>query len=354
MKRSKEQRIAGASAGMVEDVGALGPRRLALFTTFALVGAVLLACAPKPPRNVAPVRAPEGAVHTAALANARCASCHAEIAAEWSGSNHAAAFRHATFRTAFALEPVDECADCHAPESAGDRAESETDLGVGCVTCHASATLSTRSGHEPWVPHPERRKTARLDPSRPDALCEDCHEVRYTDTRFVLQRTASEHRASRTRDTPCLSCHMPRVTTEAGSHVDHRVFASRDPKLVAEAATLEVTHEGTDVRFSFTRAKAGHAFPTGDVFRRLRLVVRDASGKRAERILSRKTRETPERDDRPFADGEDRSVATVDVRALSAPFTWEVIYERVGHPTESNGPGAVIDGSSVVARGSTP
>lgn len=289
-----------------------------------------------------------------ATANARCATCHAEIAAEWSGSNHAEAFRHATFQTAFALEPVDECADCHAPESATDRAKSETDLGVACVTCHASPTLSTRLGHESWLPHPARRKTARKDPSRPDALCEDCHEVRYTDSHFVLQRTASEHRASRAKDTPCISCHMPRVTTSAGTHVDHRAFASRDPQLLAEASTIEVSREGAEMRFVFTRAKAGHAFPTGDVFRRLRLVVRDASGKRAERILSRKTREVPERDDRPFADGTDRSVATLDVRSLTAPFTWEVVYERVGHPTESNGPGAVIDGASVIARGSTP
>lgn len=291
---------------------------------------------------------------TVASANARCASCHTEVASEWSGSNHAAAFSHATFQAAFAIEPVDECADCHAPESSKDRSKGETDLGVGCVTCHASTTLSSRTGHEPWVPHPERRKTARLEPSRPDALCEDCHEVRYTETRFVLQRTASEHRASRVKDTPCVSCHMPRVTTAAGTHVDHRAFASRDPRLLAEASTIEVSHEGTDVRFSFTRARAGHAFPTGDVFRRLRLVVHDAFGKSAERILSRKTREIPERDDRPFADGADRSVATVDVRALTAPFTWEVVYERVGHPTESNGPGAMLDGASIVARGTTP
>ncbi len=225
---------------------------------------------------------------------------------------------------------------------------------MGCVTCHASATLSTRHGHESWVPNPGRRTAVRLEASRPDALCEDCHEVRYTDTTFVLQRTASEHRASRAKNQSCISCHMARVTTATGTHVDHGAFASRDPRLLAEASTIAVSHEGADVRFVFTRARAGHAFPTGDVFRRLRLVVRDASGKRAERILSRKTREIPERDDRPFADGNDRSVATVDVHSLTAPFTWEVVYERVGHPTEANGSGALIDGASVVARGFTP
>jgi hypothetical protein len=86
-----------------------------------------------------------------------------------------------------------------------------------------------------------------------------------------MQSTLAEHAASSYASVACAECHMPR---RDDGHHDHAFHVSRDPALLraALAVTGERTASGLDIVLA-TR-NVGHAMPTGDLFRRLRVVVR--------------------------------------------------------------------------------
>ncbi len=170
-----------------------------------------------------------------------------------------------------------------------------------------------------------------------------------------MQRTASEHRASAVAGTPCVTCHMPRVAEPGGGqHVDHRFFASRSAAAVKSAAHVTARREAGLAVFTFTRAGVGHAFPTGDIFRRLRVVVESDAAKRSVTLARRSKLEADEgeaADTRPFADGRDLYVAVVPTDGLTGELRYRVVYERVSHPTSLDESSGEVDGAIEVARG---
>lgn len=189
---------------------------------------------------------PSGPVARAApSAEPGCASCHADVADEWRASFHRTAFTDATFQASLALEePKDRafCTNCHAPTQVAAE-------GVGCGSCHAE---------------PHRGKPASLA----GASCAPCHEFTFEGRTELVQKTASEHRSSAFSGTPCVSCHMP----QRAGHRDHRFVAGHQPQALAPAVHVSVTRAGSAVRVAI-RVDAGHDFPTGDMFRRARLLV---------------------------------------------------------------------------------
>lgn len=275
--------------------------------------------------------------------NRACEGCHAEIAREWRGSLHRAAHADPVYQRAFAREPLPFCTGCHAPEAdPEDPGPSPVHaLGVGCVTCHA-----VTAAHE----------TGRAAKS-PTAECASCHEFAFPGTTEKMQLTASEHRASGAAGLACATCHMPRAEAGGRAHASHRFGASRVPAFVRRAAHITAARGAGTVTFRFTPDRAGHAFPTGDLFRRLRLVV-ELEGRNVEMFLGRKTKRAighgaaalNASDDRPFARGEPATV-DVDIGRDARPIAWRVIYERVEHPTSLDERGAVIEGAIVVASG---
>jgi hypothetical protein len=193
-----------------------------------------------------------------------CASCHAEIDAEWRGSFHRAAFTDGTFQASLALEKPEErgfCVRCHAPGASRDD-------GVGCTSCHAR-------------PHEHGARAA--------LACAGCHEFTFDQGRTELvQKTVSEHAASRFADVPCVGCHAP----PRGRHTDHRFVAGHAPDWVARRVEVTGARVGSSSVAITIDVGAGHAFPTGDMFRRARLLVfaEDASGRivdDAERVFGR-------------------------------------------------------------------
>lgn len=201
-----------------------------------LVVAALGGACGRSPGPLAPVaRAPEG----------DCASCHADVAREWRASFHRAAFSDATFQASLALEEPRGrafCTHCHAPAQVASE-------GVTCVSCHAE---------------PHRGKPASLA----RASCAPCHEFTFEGRAELVQKTALEHRASAFASTDCVTCHMP---ARAG-HRDHAFVAGHQPAALAPAVHVSASRSGSSVQFAI-RVDAGHDFPTGDMFRRARLLV---------------------------------------------------------------------------------
>jgi len=198
-----------------------------------------------------------------------CGTCHATIDAEWRASLHRAAFTDATFQRSLALEAREDrgfCVRCHAPSARADD-------GVGCASCHAAP-------HERGAP--ERAATASV-------ACAGCHEFTFDRGRSELvQKTVSEHAASSFAGVACAECHAPK----RDGHTDHRFVAGHAPAWLARGVRVSGERSGPAALTLAIRVDAGHAFPTGDMFRRVRLLVfaETAEGRivgDAERVFGR-------------------------------------------------------------------
>jgi hypothetical protein len=329
--------------------------------THRVVGATVLAfiallCAPAPdvhgdplPRlpGPAPRGRPQGFATRAE--NRRCEGCHEDIAAEWRASLHRQAFTDRVFLKAYAIEPLPFCRGCHAPE-ADPAHHPDADaqaVGIGCVTCHlVDGEIVSAKGRAAQGDVHAVRADARL---ATEAGCAPCHQFDFPQkASAAMQDTVAEHRAGRLADKPCRDCHMPLVQGSAGRpHRDHHFTVLGDPALLRSAVEARASRDGEEAVMVHVRvAAAGHAVPTGDMFRRLEIRARavDASGKTVttaapvilERQFSMRVDEgsvqrIPTADTRLPATGATRSLrlafpSPVDGLAVR----WEVVYQRMG------------------------
>lgn len=272
-----------------------------------------------------------------------------EIAGEWRQSLHARAHTDPVYQRAFAIEPLPFCQGCHAPEADPNQPvpESAAQLGVACVTCHVlgdqiAAARSDRARGS--APHPVLRD-ARLEGS---AACANCHEFAFPDSSArvrpeLMQSTVTEHARSNERDESCADCHMPR--TESG-HLSHAFPGGNDTRLVRSALLVAARRTPSGARIRLTPRRTGHAFPTGDLFRRLEVAAEavgaDWNVVAAERrYLARHWQRQPSpfgvvlrkavKDDRPLADAVEVELE-LGPAAADVSVTWRVAYQRVEHP----------------------
>jgi hypothetical protein len=89
-----------------------------------------------------------------------------------------------------------------------------------------------------------------------------------------MQDTLAEHARSRARDAPCQSCHMPSVVGADGArHRSHAFRVLGDPAMLRRAVVARAALDGDRLRLELEGGDVGHAFPTGDMFRRLEVRV---------------------------------------------------------------------------------
>jgi hypothetical protein len=364
------------------------PRPAALAAALALAALPLLVRADAGERMPGPAPSPRRA--DAARENARCEGCHAEIAAEWRSSLHHRAHTEPAYQRALAIEPLAFCRGCHAPEADPDR-DPPADLGalgVGCVSCHAApggVLAAPREGagravHGGAASGPTPRALARAPHGvlrsaafATDAACAACHEFSFPDParrrrRELMQSTVSEHKSSPFADVPCAGCHMPAVTERGGrTHRSHAFAASRDAALLRSAVRVTASRVGDGtVEVRLAPNGVGHAFPTGDLFRRLE-VRAEAVGAEAQ-VIAEDARYLGRRFGKGVGtDGHPVKVLVADTRvspsaeavvklslgpgARGAPIAWRVAYQRVEHPVDDASDAAVVAGEVEIARG---
>jgi hypothetical protein len=186
-----------------------------------------------------------------------------------------------------------------------------------------------------------------------------------------MQSTVSEHAQSAYADSSCASCHMPLATGSGGrEHKSHLFGPGTDHAMLRAAVTVRARRTSPSrVTLLLTPGQVGHAFPTGDLFRRLVVSV-EAVGEdwfvlgEASRALRRRfeMRETePGRmvrhlvgDDRVGVGRPEPLELDVGDRARGRPIAWRVEYQRVEHPLGADESGAVVADSVVVAEGLVP
>ena len=361
---AKDDRVSSTSAG--------GRLKAALPVALALAAAV--GCA----GYAAWFFGAEGALPRATRSSARdsmrenqaCEGCHADVAAEWRSSQHRTAFTDPTFQKALAVEPKAFCRDCHAPEDPdAARPDGPQTLGVACVTCHLAgdAVLAAPKPGLSRAPH----RVARMAAFGSAAACAGCHEFSFGDDErreapLLMQRTAAEHAASDHADRSCADCHMPRG---AGGRRSHAFASTRDPASHERAIVARVERTGeTSLRVELEAIGVGHAYPTGDLFRRVAVEAevvgsdyqRIAS---AERFLGRHFTTGTDlrgepirvevRDNRVGARPGERTVVDLQLgeRARGFPIGWRVSLDRVLHVSDHREAAAVIGDRVVLASG---
>ncbi len=299
-----------------------------------------------------PGPAPLHRVDNAMDLNAECVACHEAIAVEWQGSLHRAAYTSPEFQSALRNEPLPFCRGCHAPEADPRRPGDDlAALGVACVSCHlprGDSVLSARASTDPMhAPHPVLRdpKFAAAD------ACAGCHEFTFPDRRPVpeyMQTTVREQQDSRHKDRGCAACHMPPVADAGGGvHRSHSFAGSRDAAWMRAAFVVEArrpTADRVELSLDLQEDRVGHAFPTGDLLRRLVVTIAVEGPTRStrpqRRYLARHwkhtragkgpTMRTLDHDDRLGVGEDPRLVAfTLDPADAELPVKWSVRYERV-------------------------
>jgi hypothetical protein len=225
----------------------------------------LLGCpaAENEPREL-PSRSAE--VETWIPGETECRECHDEVATQWSGSLHHASFSNIDFQRSFVREPTDFCRDCHAP--ALDRlpeVEAEA-LGVGCLDCHLQGDRLLTGG-APEQPNSAPHALTR-SPEFGTEACASCHEFAFPPESWrpagtMMQTTMTEHAQSKFADRSCADCHMPAR--------DHAFGSTRDDDAIRRALSVTARREGDALLLELEPHEVGHAFPTGDLFRRIEL-----------------------------------------------------------------------------------
>lgn len=222
--------------------------------------------------------------------NAGCVSCHADEAKAWQGSHHQRSHLNPAYKKAFSIEPLAFCRGCHAPEADPHTEPSPAlgALGVGCVSCHLGedgvvlAALAPEKDSMPSAPKAPHALQRSAEFSKSGA-CSGCHEFRFpgasgAEDGIFMQTTAREHERSSGASKSCAHCHMPLVEGKRS----HRFAEVRDPAWLREnlKATVERTEDNT-LWVRLVQPSPGHAFPTGDLFRRLEvgLELYDGRGK---------------------------------------------------------------------------
>ena len=189
-----------------------------------------------------------------------CTSCHAEEGAAWEQSAH---HRASTNKRYAVATPQPWCKNCHAPVTASE--------GVNCATCHVR-------DNQVLTPHrvTTSAHTSRFEPSMTQSsFCSGCHDFHFptqmqmpiadhvTDSSELLQSVFAEW--TQTQSGTCQSCHVQ----------GHRFITGRKKDTITVSA--KQCDGETNVRL---RVKGvGHAFPTGDPFRRAIVEVWNSDGK---------------------------------------------------------------------------
>ena len=281
----------------------------------------------------------------------------------------------------FEKEPFPFCTGCHAPESdaIAPVPAALSHLGIGCVTCHVvgdqllAAAVPRASTARASSPHAVTR-TVGFDGS---VGCGACHEFAFPEAArdahpLMMQATMNEHARSKYADRSCASCHMPVVAgRNGGEHKSHQFAASRDEAVVRSAIRIEEGQFVDDTLVLTLHAgEVGHAFPTGDMLRRLTLAIDvvDATGKSIEhaehhfqrhfgfvREPFKAPRKVLAKDDRVGA--HDSPVVfryAARARPVGGLLRYTLRYERVSDPSGGPRGEAIVEGAILLGEGTIP
>lgn len=225
-----------------------------------------------------------------------CRSCHATIYENWFSSRHRSSFSNSLYQESHSRENMDWCVNCHAPlvkfENKSVRWKPEE--GISCQVCHVREGKIITSK----LPEPKMSKDSSLAKLSHDysidkefgksEFCANCHQFNFpiskTGTRkgnpvqyseLPMQNTYQEWKTSSFHGKlECQSCHLRAKSAES-----HLFPGGHNQNFLKNSFRVEARRlEGNAIGVSIFTIGVSHSFPTGDLFRTLRLELKDNRG----------------------------------------------------------------------------
>jgi|GEM_PF-1248593 len=241
------------------------------------------------------------------LVNAKsCQTCHKEVYENWFNSRHRVAFTNELYHDSHEREPMTWCINCHAPFiNKGDNIDNpnlrlQKEDGISCNVCHVRegkvlvSKLPSINQNRKSLLHDYKINT-EMDKS---ALCANCHQFNFPTilsskdkSKFAYSHLPMQNTVGEFEDSyfklygECQSCHLERDTSRT-----HKFSGGHDKERLADSIFITGEKIGTHtVLLSVLSVGIGHSFPTGDLFRALKIKIKDSKTKLllAELILKK-------------------------------------------------------------------
>ncbi|MFB5650380.1 multiheme c-type cytochrome [Leptospira wolffii] len=226
-----------------------------------------------------------------------CGTCHKTVYQNWSASRHKEAHTNQIYRHSFSLEPMQWCENCHVPLRNGKELYLNTE-GISCNVCHVrnGKIIVSRT---PEVSHNILfHEYSQVKDFGSAKLCESCHQFNFPNAESLMkpekgvvysdlnmQGTFEEWSSSGiSQESDCIDCHVAPDSGRSHSFQGGHSLSSLRKSLDVQAEYLG----SKTIAIRVVSQGIGHSFPTGDLFRTLRLKVFSDSGKFREEFVLRK------------------------------------------------------------------
>ena len=192
----------------------------------------------------------------------QCQECHAQVYAEWEGSQHGMAWTNPAVRMLSREFEDENCIDCHAPAPVfttgiGNRPLPRTARrveGVDCIACHQLPSGAMAGVRSHTVAPCSPVATPELSEMN---FCAGCHNQHKT-----LDYWRESEWPARGED--CYSCHMPYRDGDPTKGRDHSFLGGHHLPTLQSAVELRGRMEGAEYVVEVENVGAGHAFPTDE------------------------------------------------------------------------------------------
>ncbi|PJZ78074.1 multiheme c-type cytochrome [Leptospira neocaledonica] len=239
---------------------------------------------------------------------ADCKSCHKEIYENWFSSRHRVAHTNKLYRHSFSVEPMEWCENCHSPlKTISSNSLYKPEEGISCNVCHV------RSGHIITEKLPSDAAKLyhqyKVVPDfASDKLCGSCHQFNFPTwqtlsnssktiqySSLTMQGTVEEWENSGfAKDSDCLDCHLSPGTKKSHNFRGGHSLEDLKKSLMVEAKYVS----SKTIMLKVKSIGIGHAYPTGDLFRALRLKVFSKDGVSVGEYILRKLYKVTSREER--------------------------------------------------------
>lgn len=233
-----------------------------------------------------------------------CRECHAQVYENWQNSRHREAFTNQLYKESHAREPMEWCVNCHAPlalpESNPDRpVRVLASEGISCNVCHVRGGEVLVS----QLPRNERleHKYRVVSGMNTSEMCAACHQFDFPDlhstqpgapvrfTGLPMQNTFEEWKNGGLSGVSCQGCHLLSGTSET-----HSFPGGHNLRKLEQAFQVTVSRSSIGTaRAEILMVGVGHNFPTGDLFRAMRIRVFDGSNLIHEETLKKEFANLP-------------------------------------------------------------
>ncbi len=268
-----------------------------------------------------------------------CASCHERVYQNWLSSRHRVSYTNEIYQQSHKQEPMSWCLNCHAPfvtlnsdhDNPLDRFQKED--GISCITCHVrnGKILTSKVPKKELLSH-RYQEIPQMETSE---FCANCHQFSFPTVKSMVKGNAEFHysklpmqdtyeewkRSPYYNKKQCQSCHLfPR------SKFTHSFPGGHSLDDLSSAFVISIEKKSENAYLVEIETKnIGHSFPTGDLFRTVRLRVYSPEKKFQKEWVFRKAfsvRQNPKSDEASKVLSEDTVIESNSLNGNKKSLIW--------------------------------